>query len=35
LTKEVSEMASIDFVLWLILLKSILNNCSKLRKEKI
>ena len=34
LTKEVSEMPIIDFVLWLSLMKSILNKHSKLRKEK-
>jgi hypothetical protein len=34
LTKEVSEAPLIDFVLWLSLMKSILNKCSKLRKEK-
>ena len=34
LTKEVSEMPIIDFVLWLSLMKSVLNKCSKLRKEK-
>ena len=33
LTKEVSEMPIIDFVLWLSLMKSILNKC-KPRKEK-
>ena len=35
LTKEVSETPIIDFVLWLSLMKSILNKHSKLRKEKI
>ena len=34
LTKEVSETPIIDFVLWLSLLKSILNKHSKLRKGK-
>ena len=34
LTKEVSETPIIDFVLWLSLMKSILNKCSKLREEK-
>jgi hypothetical protein len=34
LTKEVLEMPIIDFVLWLCLMKSILNKHSKLRKEK-
>ena len=34
LTKEVSETPIIDFVLWLSLMKSILNKHSKLRKEK-
>ena len=34
LTKEVSDMPIIDYVLWLSLMKSILNNCSRLRKEK-
>jgi hypothetical protein len=34
LIKKVSEMPIIDFVLWLSLMKSILNNRSKLRKEK-
>jgi hypothetical protein len=34
LTKEASEMPIIDFVFWFSLLKSILNKCSKLRKEK-
>ena len=34
LTKEVSKKPSRDFVLWLSLMKSILNKCSKLRKEK-
>ena len=33
-TKEVSEMPIIDFVLWLSLMKSILNKHSKLRKGK-
>ena len=34
LTKEVSESPTIDFVLWVSLMKSILNNLSKMRKEK-
>jgi hypothetical protein len=34
LTKEVSEMPIIDSVLWLGLVKRLLNKCSKLRKEK-
>ena len=34
LTKEVSKYPSKDFVLWLSLMKSILNKHSKLRKEK-
>jgi hypothetical protein len=34
LTKEVSETPITDFVLWLRLMKNILNKCSKLRKEK-
>jgi hypothetical protein len=34
LTKEVSEMPIIDFVLWLSLMKSIINKHSRLRKEK-
>ena len=34
LTKEVSEMPIIDFVLWLNLMKSILNKHSKMRKGK-
>ena len=34
LTKKVLEMPIIDFVLWLCLMKSILNKHSKLRKEK-
>jgi hypothetical protein len=34
LTKEVSKELSRDFVLWLSLMKRILNKCSKLRKEK-
>ena len=34
LTKEVSEMPILDFVLWLSLMKNILNKNSKLRKEK-
>jgi hypothetical protein len=34
LTKEVSKKPSRDFVLWLSLMKSILNKCSKYRKEK-
>ena len=33
LIKEVSKKPSRDFVLWLSLMKSILNKCSKLRKE--
>jgi hypothetical protein len=33
-TKEVSQKPSRDFVLWLSLMKNILNKCSKLRKEK-
>ena len=32
--KEVSETPIMDFVLWLNLMKSILNKLSKLRKEK-
>jgi hypothetical protein len=35
LTEEVSETPSIDFVLWLTLMKSILNKRSKLRMENI
>jgi hypothetical protein len=35
LTKEVSKKPSRDFVLWLSLMKSILNKRSKLRKEKM
>jgi hypothetical protein len=35
LTKEVSETPIIDVVLWLSLMKGILNKHSKLRKEKI
>ena len=35
LTKEVSETPIIDFVLWLSLIKNILNKHSKLRKKKI
>jgi hypothetical protein len=35
LTKEVSEMPITDFVLWLSLMKDILNKCSKLGKGKI
>jgi hypothetical protein len=34
LTKEVSETPIIDFVLWLSLMKNILNKHNKLRKEK-
>jgi hypothetical protein len=34
LTMEVSETPIIEFVLWLSLMKSILNKHSKLRKEK-
>jgi hypothetical protein len=34
LTKEVSETPIIDFILWLSLMKNILNKHSKLRKEK-
>jgi hypothetical protein len=34
LTKEVSKNPNRDFVLWLSLMKSILNKCIKLRKEK-
>jgi hypothetical protein len=34
LTKEVSEMPIIDFVLWLSLMKNILTKHSKLRKGK-
>ena len=34
MTKEVSEVPIIDFVLWLSLMKSILNKHSKLRKVK-
>ena len=34
LTKEVSKNSNRDFVLWLSLMKSILNKHSKLRKEK-
>jgi hypothetical protein len=34
LMKKVSETPIMDFVLWLSLMKSILNKCSKLRKEK-
>jgi hypothetical protein len=33
-TKEISKKPSRDFVLWLNLMKSILNKYSKLRKEK-
>jgi hypothetical protein len=33
LTKEVSERPIIDFAFWLSLMKSILNNHNKLRKE--
>ena len=32
--KEVSKKPSRDFVLWLSLMKSVLNKCSKLRKKK-
>jgi len=35
LTKEVSKKPSRDFVLWLSVMKNILNKHSKLRKEKI
>jgi len=35
LIKEISEPPIIDFVLWLSLMKSILNKHSKLRKENI
>ena len=34
ITKEVSEMPIIDFVLWLSLMKSIFKKYSKLKKEK-
>jgi hypothetical protein len=34
LTKEVTEMPIIDFVLWLSFMKSILNKHSKLREKK-
>jgi hypothetical protein len=34
LTKEVSKKPNRDFVLWLSLMRSILNKHSKLRKEK-
>ena len=34
LTTEVSKKLSIDFVLWLTLMKNILIKCSQLRKEK-
>jgi hypothetical protein len=34
LTKEISETSIRDFVLWLRLMKSILNKHSKMRKEK-
>jgi hypothetical protein len=34
LTKEVSKNPSRDFILWLNLMKSVLNKHSKLRKEK-
>jgi hypothetical protein len=34
LTKEVSKNSNRDFVLWLSLMKSILNKHSKLRKER-
>jgi hypothetical protein len=34
LAKEVSEKHNADFVLWLSLMKNILNKCSKRRKEK-
>jgi hypothetical protein len=35
LTKEVSKKASRNFVLWLSLIKSTLNKCSKLRRKNI
>jgi hypothetical protein len=35
LTNEVSKKPSKDFVLWLSIMKSILNKCSKLRKKNI
>jgi hypothetical protein len=35
LTKEVSETPIIDVVLWLSLMKSILNKCSKLKRKNI
>jgi hypothetical protein len=35
LTKEVPDKSSIDFTLWFTLLKSVLGQHSKLRKEKI
>ena len=35
LKKQVSETHIIDFVLWLSLMKSMLNKHSKLRKKKI
>ena len=34
LTKEVSKKPSRDFVLWLSLIKSSLNKCSKMKKEE-
>jgi hypothetical protein len=34
LTKEFSKIPIIDFVLWLSLMKNIVNTHSKLRKEK-
>jgi hypothetical protein len=34
LTKEVPKEPYRDFVLWLSLMKNILNKCSKLRKKK-
>jgi hypothetical protein len=34
LTKEVSKQPSLDLVMWFTLMKSILMECSKLRKEK-
>jgi hypothetical protein len=34
LTKQVSKKPSRDFILWLSLMKSLLNKCSKFRKEK-
>jgi hypothetical protein len=35
LTKEVSRKPSRDFILWLSLVKSVLNKYSKLRKENV